>query len=249
MTMKSLLGILALTALATTGCAQLSAGFDDAGTYQCLEHRIDADVLAAETPIGDLTGDAATMLAEAKWDDGSALVLEEDAGWYLAAQGDESILVMRTLSAEEISGPRDFGLPGSNREVVLVQWLEGAPNAADGWYVWANSYCPLTIDLGGLEVPIVALDPAHKPSSDATDLQLLVTEVACNSGQPADGRVKLVSLVETEDSVTVTIGVKPNSGTATCPSNPATPFTVELADPLGDRTIIDGTRGEPLAAP
>lgn len=78
---------------------------------------------------------------------------------------------------------------------------------------------------------------------------MLVTEQGCNSGQTADGRVRLVPLLEAEDSVTVTIGVKPPFGDASCQGNPPALFTVELATPLGDRTIIDGTRGAPLTAP
>jgi len=240
-------GLAGVAALVVAGCAQISgAAFSEAGTYQCLHWEIDGEVLAAATPVADLTGDAATMLAEAVHDDGSPLVLENEDDWYLAGQTDESVLIMRTVAPQEVGL---YGLPGSDHEVIEVSRLEGAPNAADGWYVMGHSFCPLTIDLGGLEVPTVTLDPAHAPDPAATELQLLVTETACNSGQPADGRVKLVSLVETEDTVTVTIGVKPKSGGANCPSNPATPFSVTLEEPIGDRTLIDGTRGVPLATP
>jgi len=240
-------GLAALVALVVAGCAQLPGGdFDDASTFRCLHWEIDGDVLAAATPVADLTGDAATMLAEAIHDDGAPLILENEDDWYLVAQDDESILIMRTVAPEEVGL---YGPPGSDREVIEVSKFSEATNVADGWYVMGHSFCPLTIDLGGLEVPTVALDPAHAPDPSATELQLLVTERACNSGQPADGRVKLVSLVETEDTVTVTIGVKPRSGDANCPSNPATPFTVTLEEPIGDRTLIDGTRGAPLETP
>jgi len=233
--------------LALTACAPLSSlGFDDAATYQCLEHTIDGEVLAAATPVGDLTGEAATMLSEAQHDDGTPLVLDDEEAWYFAGLSDESLLIMRNLDAGEADG---YGPPGSDREVIQVSRLEGAPNAADGWYVTAQSVCPLTVDLGSLAVPTVQLDPAHVANADSTELQLLVTETDCNSGQAADGRVKLVSLKETADTVTVTIGVKPRGGNNTCPGNPATPFTVTLDDPLGDRTIIDGTRGLPMTTP
>lgn len=239
--------IMAAVALATAGCAPTSTvAYDDAATYQCLSHIIDGEVLHAATPVGDLTGDAATMLAQARWDDGQALTLEDEDAWYVAAQSDHGILIMRTLPADEVGL---HGPPNSDREILQVSRVEGSTNLADGWYVMANGHCPLTIDLGDLSVPTVELDPAHLPNPASAVLPLLVTESACNSGQSADGRVRLVSLLETEDSVTVTIGVEPQSTEATCPSNPPTPFTVELEAPLGDRTIIDGTRGAPLTAP
>jgi len=238
-------GLAAVVALVVAGCAP-GAAFDEATTYQCLHHTIDADVLAAATPVTEITGAPATMLAEAVHDDGSPLMLADESDWYLAGHTDDSVLIMRTLTRGEAAG---YGLPRSDREIIEVTRIEGSQNLADGWYVTSNGACPLTIDLGDLSVPTVTLDPAHTPEPAATELQLLVTESACNSGQPATGRVELVSLVETEDSVTVTIGVKPKSGFANCPSNPATPFTVTLEEPIGDRTLIDGTRGAPLETP
>jgi len=236
-------GIAVLT-LALASCAGVGS-IDGASTYKCLDHTIDAEVLNAATPISELTGEAATMVAEAQNDLGEPLKLDPDAGWVLAGQGDESLLIMRPFAEGEVV---NGGPPNSDHEIIEISRLHGTNTDPNAWYVTSNSVCPLTIDLGGLGVPTVALDPAHAPDADATELRLLVTERECNSGQDAQGRVKLVSLVETADSVTVTIGVKPNNG-GTCPSNPATPFTVKLDGPLGDREIIDGTRGAPLTAP
>jgi len=241
------LGLVAAVALGLAGCTSAPAmEFSDSATYQCLGHTIDADVLAAATPVADLTGDAATMLAEAKWDDEQPLTLEDEGAWYLAAQTDDSLVIMRTLPADEVGL---HGAPNSDREILQVSRVTGATNLADGWYVMANGHCALTVDLGNLSVPEVALDPANPPEPAATELHLLVTESACNSGQPADGRVRLVSLIETADSVTVTIGVQPRFEAANCQANPATPFVVDLAAPIGSRVIIDGTRGAALPAP
>lgn len=233
-----------IAVLLLAGCAGVR-GIDGASTYKCLDHTIDAAVLNAATPVSELTGEAATMVAEAQNDLGEPLTLDPDAGWILAGQGDESLLIMRPFAEGEVV---DGGPPNSDHEIIEISRLHGTNVDPNAWYITANSVCPLTIDLGGLSVPSVALDPAHLPDAATTDVQLLVTESDCNSGQDAQGRVKLVSLVETDDSVTVTVGVKPNNG-GTCPSNPATPFTVKLAEPLGERTLIDGTRGKPLEAP
>ena len=79
------------------------------------------------------------------------------------------------------------------------------------------------------------------PESDDERIALLVTESACNSGGQATDRVELVELVETETTVGVVIGVRPHEdGMArTCISNPPTPFTVDLEEPLGDRAIMN----------
>ncbi|MFD2792767.1 hypothetical protein ACFS27_04305 [Promicromonospora vindobonensis] len=47
-------------------------------------------------------------------------------------------------------------------------------------------------------------------------------------------------LVEQEDRIELGIGVEaPPGDDQNCPSNPPTPFTIELDEPLGDRTLMD----------
>ena len=50
-----------------------------------------------------------------------------------------------------------------------------------------------------------------------------------------------------EDQVVIDVGVRPYEQ-ATCPSNPPTPFVVELDEPLGDRTLV-GDSPEPTLEP
>ena len=38
----------------------------------------------------------------------------------------------------------------------------------------------------------------------------------------------------------------PPTGAQTCPSNPATSVIVELPEPLGERTVLDGLRVGPI---
>jgi len=57
-----------------------------------------------------------------------------------------------------------------------------------------------------------------------------------------EGRIELVELTETADQVQLHVGVRPpEADSVTCPSNPATPFSVELSQPLGDRAIVDAS--------
>lgn len=94
-------------------------------------------------------------------------------------------------------------------------------------------------DVGDLGDAIVTLDPDNLPDADSTEVHLLVTETACAGGEPADGRVALERLVEHEDRVELAVGVEALDGAQTCQSNPPTPFTVELDEPLGARALVD----------
>ena len=89
-----------------------------------------------------------------------------------------------------------------------------------------------------------------EPDSEA--IPALVHENACASGQDAGGRIVPPSVVYGPDTVTVTITVRRIAGVAECPGNPLTPFTIELTEPLGDRTLLDGGQippGDPFDDP
>jgi hypothetical protein len=83
------------------------------------------------------------------------------------------------------------------------------------------------------------VDPA------ATEIAVAVYERACASGEPATGRIAEPEITYGDDEVVVTIRVIPRAGNQACPGNPATPFTVELDEPLGDRTLLDGGQDPP----
>lgn len=88
------------------------------------------------------------------------------------------------------------------------------------------------------------LDPAYAaPGPEATELHILVMEQACASGQPAFGRITAPQAVYTADTLTLTVSVHTVGGT--CPSNPPTPATVVLPQPLGERALLDGGRHPP----
>lgn len=75
------------------------------------------------------------------------------------------------------------------------------------------------------------LDPS------TTRVPLRVRERSCASGRSANGRVE-AEVRYGEDSVEVTIGVRPLGGDQDCQGNPVTPFDLELTEPLGDRQLL-----------
>jgi hypothetical protein len=120
-------------------------------------------------------------------------------------------------------------------------------NGADGWKVSGWGECQPRIHLpAGLGAAEWALDPAQPKPGPATQVfDALVTELSCNSGQPADGRIVGPQIVKSADSVLVIFAVMPRPGTHDCQSNPPTRITVDLGEPLGERRVFDGGRFPP----
>lgn len=78
---------------------------------------------------------------------------------------------------------------------------------------------------------------------ESTQIALLVREVECASGQSAEGRIG-VAVDYREDEIVLTAYVRPLDGDQRCPSNPPTPFLLELAEPLGRRDLVNGATTE-----
>ena len=157
--------------------------------------------------------------------------------WLIAHESAEHVVIMRKL--EE---PIDMGW-GDIRAYDLIAIAAGEEHAIPlepPWGVAGATNCTPMVDLGSFTEAMLTLDPDALPEEGDERIALLVTESACNSGKPATDRVELIELVETETTVELVIGVRPHAeGAYTCPSNPSTPFTVELDRPLADRAILN----------
>lgn len=80
--------------------------------------------------------------------------------------------------------------------------------------------------------PAADLDPA------TSSVPILVNETECASGRSAEGRIE-VTVEYGHDEVEFDVRVRPRSGAdQECPGNPTTPYTVELDEPLGDRSVV-----------
>lgn len=111
---------------------------------------------------------------------------------------------------------------------------------ADEWAFANAGDCQLHAVLGdGTGAARWWLDPRRPlPVADTATLEILIEEQACASGDFATGRI-LPPIVRYEvDTITITVGIREVGGT--CPSNPATPAVLMLAEPLGDRELLDG---------
>lgn len=157
--------------------------------------------------------------------------------WLIVEESDERVVLMRKLPI-----PDDLG-GGDIREYELIAISTELPPMGPGqseWMLVSWGSCALSRDLGELGFAGIVLDPLSPPDPEKDRVALLVTEFECNSGQDASGRVELVELIETESTVELVIGVSPSGAQqASCQSNPATPFTVDLERPVGDRVVLN----------
>jgi hypothetical protein len=85
------------------------------------------------------------------------------------------------------------------------------------------------------------LAPALGVGSSWAHLALEVSERECASARDPSSYLHEPYVVATDDAVTVYWTTNTPSGDLTCPSNPAVRRRVELSEPLGTRTVYDGS--------
>lgn len=170
-------------------------------------------------------------------DDAGAPAFDPSQGWKVVHYSKQRVDLLRELEEPLDGGGGDV----RTHEARVLEQITGATNVADGtWLLTSAGPCvPRRIDDSNLGHADLTL--AEEPSPGATSIQLLVRERACASGAPATGRIELLEVRETPDEVSVHVGVHPRGGGQTCPSNPPTPFVVELSEPLGQRRVVDGS--------
>lgn len=116
---------------------------------------------------------------------------------------------------------------------------------------WAKTFMLVALGLAALVLVLVfvvdrtgpaqpadwRLDPGGALDPSSREVAILVNERACASGRDADGRIE-VDVDYANDAVTFEVSVRPLNGDQDCQSNPDTPYTVKLAEPLGNREVL-----------
>jgi hypothetical protein len=142
-------------------------------------------------------------------------------------------------------------------QVLVVHIGDGSTAAASGLsfmtleftgdaWRWAGASsggdCPLQFQLDDrLGVVEWQLDPDHAtPGADDTVVHVLAAERACASGQPMGDRLNDPLVLADTSQVSITLSVVPLEGDQTCPSNPLLAIAVDIAEPLGERRLVDG---------
>ncbi|WP_309107928.1 hypothetical protein [Arthrobacter sp.] len=195
----------------------------------CQGIEVPVQALKNPRPASELAPDAAPALG------GRDVSNFDPVGWLIAEESSDRVMLMNKLAVPEDNGWGDV----REYEYIVISTDVPEEPGKSGWALVGASTCTPTLDLGELSVGAVSLDSSLPPAPDSDRLALLVTEFACNSGQSAEGRVELVKLTETESTVEIVLGVRASGLGGSCQSNPATPVTVDLERPLGDRTVLN----------
>jgi hypothetical protein len=164
------------------------------------------------------------------------LDLADPAVSALAAALDGQLVGWRLLARTENEALFGFGLPPELVTVVVAQ--QGKRGT---WSCMARSKDrPLRATRDGIRASSWQLDEAVDLKPEDTVLRICVTEQTFAGGRRADGRVLAPDLYESEHELVLTMYVRPAPGFQTRSPNPETPVRVALADPVGQRELIDG---------
>jgi hypothetical protein len=88
------------------------------------------------------------------------------------------------------------------------------------------------LGIGVAAAVIQVKKPAYEQVSDLAPQTLAVPATTTMYGECRSG---------CDDSVTVVMTTRPRTGVGTCQENEPTPFVLELPEPLGGRTLLDGS--------
>jgi hypothetical protein len=93
------------------------------------------------------------------------------------------------------------------------------------------------------------IDPSELPlDPTATSFKAITRELTCASGQSPNGRLATPTIRFTPTDVTIIVRIIPLPGSQDCQGNPDFGITVTLSEPVGTRTILDGSADPPRDA-
>lgn len=233
-------GVAGLAVLLVPGCGQGPGSSSPAGggsavgagtTVECGGSVYDADAVADAPPVSSLADGPAGAV-----DDLGEPAVDPSLGWSVVHQDDDRVDLVRELGEPVDDGDGDV----RTHESVTLERITGSSNVADGtWLRTSSGPCAQRLlQTDGLDAADITL--AGEPDPGAQSLALLVRERECASGQDPTDRIR-VDVAETADQVVLRVGVRPLRGGQDCRGNPAAAVGVDLAGPLGDREVVDGS--------
>ena len=122
----------------------------------------------------------------------------------------------------------------SKRTMVIALAVVGFAVCSVVFYVHREITSP-----SGADTAVWEMNPFEPPPRDGSTFRALVSRLGCNDG--VNGRVLAPTIERTADTVTVTFTVeKASPGAHTCPGPLPTPYDVDLGEPIGNRSLVDG---------
>ena len=149
------------------------------------------------------------------------------AGDWSVMRIDDNRVTFAIIEGNVIAGRASFRLAG-DRWVLSGHGSGGRP---------CESRVPFPPGLAHVKVH---LDPDTLPRPASTSIFLFVEDIDCSGGREIGDELRGPQIVETDEEVLVAFAVIPVWGVAACQGGPATPVTVELSRPLGERALLNG---------
>jgi hypothetical protein len=183
--------------------------------------------------LGALTSDAGMEAPHALQD-----APGEDASWHVLAETSDTVTIA--------TGTWDEKGPGHDGQVVTLERTD------DGWRAsgWGGCATLGPVLEPGQQWVEVHLDPEAAIDPDSTEVPVAVNETQCTSGRDPEPFLHEPQVVETDESVTVYwtsdapdfVGPDGEEIGYNCIGNVPVAQTLRLDEPLGDRTLSDGSR-------
>lgn len=117
-----------------------------------------------------------------------------------------------------------------------------AERTKNGWRIVGWGQCRPTLRLHGVNVATWNIVPGQEINASTQTFMVDVTELACASGKSMADRLRAPIVAFEPDRVIVTFTVEPlpDADAQECPGNPPTRIRLQLAEPVGDRKLLDG---------
>lgn len=185
-----------------------------------IDSRFDADNLAMALE---------ALATEAGIDAPRALqrVSVDKAPWFVLAETRTTVTVA--------TGGWDGTGPDRDAQIVYLE-RAGAHWKARGWGDCRNL---APVIKPGLQWVQINAAPDLDPSS--AELSVMVSEAECTSGRDPRPFLRMPTIVESDDSVTLFWTSEAPEGANNCTGNRPVPQPLQLKEPLGDRVLLDGS--------
>ncbi|MGH8912303.1 MAG: hypothetical protein ACRDVD_07300 [Acidimicrobiia bacterium] len=148
--------------------------------------------------------------------------------WFIAERTDEGLWLLGRSRAAVRPGDPAFADASFTRE-------------GSHWKPEGAGTCRIEVSAPGFSTAHWITNPTVELDTTSDRLAIQLVEAACAGGEPPEGR-RIVPIVEADDEqVTIRILVEPVEGFATCAGNSWYPMIVDLGEPLGERSLSDGS--------
>lgn len=151
---------------------------------------------------------------------------------------DEAPYIVLASEGDEVTvGTGTWTMDGPGRDGDVLTFERGSSPNVSGW----GDCQELTVASppGRSRVGLTPLS-GQPVEAGATTLTVIARETQCTSGRDPGPHLGDPAVVETDDRVIVTLTSELMAESANCVGNPSTPVTVQLDEPIGDRTVYDG---------